>query len=208
VVADDTTTVNFLLDAEVGAIAGNVSENGGGPIAGAIVDATGPSSGADTTDGSGNYIIEDLLPGSYDVTATAAGYDPDTQNGVTVIADDTTTVNFLLTPIVVAPPEAVDDLTATLSLTDIVLQWSAVTVDTSGAPLVVDIYRVYRDTLPDFTPGAPIDSTVGVLFVDDTGVVGDTEKHYYYLVTAVAGGEESAPSTEVGEFDRSLITAP
>jgi fibronectin type 3 domain-containing protein len=117
-------------------------------------------------------------------------------------------VDFLLTLIVVAPPEAVDDLTATLSKTDIVLQWTAVTTDTSGGPLAVDLYRVYRDTLPDFTPGAPLDSTTGLMFTDDTGVVGDTGTNYYYVVTAVAGGEESAPSNEVGEFDIDLSTAP
>jgi hypothetical protein len=208
VVADDTTTVDFLLELQVGAIAGNVSENGGGPIEGAVVDAVGPSSGSDTTDASGNYIIEDLLPGSYDVTATATGYDPDTQDTITVVADDTTTVDFLLTPIVVAPPEAVDDLTAMLSKTDIILQWSAVTTDTGGAPLVVDLYRVFRDTVPGFTPGTPLDSTTGPMFTDDTGVVGNTGVNYYYVVTAVTGGEESVPSNEVGEFDTDLLIVP
>jgi hypothetical protein len=108
----------------------------------------------------------------------------------------------------VAPPEAVDDLTATLSETDIVLQWSAVTTDTSGAPLVVDLYRVYRDTVPDFTPGTPLDSTAGLMFTDNTGVVGDTGKHYYYVIVAVHEGDTSAPSNTVGEHDRGLIAGP
>jgi len=204
VVADDTTTVDFQLNPEVGAIAGNVSEDGGGPIAGAVVDAVGPSSASDTTDASGNYLIESLLPGSYDVTATATGYYPETVLDTAVVADDTTMVNFLLTPEEVAPPETIDDLTVTLSKTDLVLQWSAVTNDTSGAPLVVDLYRIYRDTLPDFVPGSPLDSTASLIYVDNTGVVGDTGTHYYYVVMAVAGGQEAEPSNRVGEFDKEL----
>jgi len=197
--------LNIGVVVTYGAIAGNVSEDGGGPIAGAIVTATGPSSGFDTTDISGNYIIEALLPGSYDVTATAAGYYPDTQNGVTVIADDTTAVDFLLNPIEVAPPEAVDDLAIALSKTDLVLQWSAVTTDTSGNPLVVDLYRLYRDTVAYFTAGlTPLDSTVDLSYTDSTGVVGDIGTQHYYIVTAVSGGNESESSNMVGEFDRSL----
>lgn len=196
--------MNIAVEVAHGTISGNVSENGGGPIAGAIVTATGPSSGFDTTDVSGNYIIEALLPGSYDVTATADGYNPYTQNGVTVIADDTTAVDFLLTPIEVAPPEAIDDLTIRLSKTDLVLKWSAVTSDTSGNPIVVDLYLVYRDTMPDFLQGSPLDSTAGLLYTDTTGVVGNTGTHYFYVVMAVAGGQQSDRSNKVGEFDKSL----
>jgi hypothetical protein len=199
------TKLNIGVTVTFGAIAGNVSENGGGPIEGAVVDAVGPSSGSDTTDAGGNYIIKELLPGSYDVAATATGYYPDTLSAIIVVVDDTTIADFLLTPIEVAPPEAIDNLTATLSKLDLVLQWSAVTADTSGAPLVVDLYRVYRDTLPDFVPSAPLDSTTGLIYVDNSGVVGDTGKHYYYVVTAVAGGEESEQSNKVGEFDKATI---
>ena len=121
-----------------------------------------------------------------------------------VVADDTTMVNFLLTPEEVAPPEAIDDLKVTLSIADLVLQWSAVTTDTSGAPLVVDLYRIYRDTLPGFEPGSPVDSTASLSYVDTTEVVGDTGTQHYYMVMAVAGGQESEPSNRVGEFDKGV----
>jgi hypothetical protein len=109
---------------------------------------------------------------------------------------------------IIAPPEAIDDLTATLSQTDIVLRWSAVTIDTSGTPLTVEGYIVYRDTVPEFTPGTPLDSTAGLMYTDDTGVVGDTGTNYYYLIKASAAGEVSAPSNTVGEFDADMLTAP
>ena len=108
-----------------------------------------------------------------------------------------------------SPPKAIDDLTVTLSNSDLVLSWSAVTVDTSGNPLEVDLYRVYRDTVILFEPGwEPFDSTVQTFYVDTCEVVGDIVIHYYYSVTAVSGGTESDLSHEVGEFDAGLINEP
>jgi N-acetylneuraminic acid mutarotase len=102
-------------------------------------------------------------------------------------------------------PAAVTDLAATLAGNNINLSWTAVTTDTTGKSLVVDLYRIYRDTVAYFFPGSdPFDSTVDTLWMDDTGAVGDTEVQHYYAVTAVAGGKESAFSGAVGEFDREL----
>jgi hypothetical protein len=103
-------------------------------------------------------------------------------------------------------PVPVSDLTVTLSGEDLRLEWSAVTTDGFGGPIVVDRYRIYRDTSAYFEPGSePFDSTVALFFVDDTEVVGDTLTHYYYAVTAVSGDKESEFSNLVGEFDRGLM---
>jgi agmatine deiminase len=104
-------------------------------------------------------------------------------------------------------PVPIADLTVTLSATDLRLQWSAVTIDGFGNPITVDQYYVYRDTLTYFEPGSePFDSSAAVSYTDDTGVTGDAETHYYYCVTAVYVGKESAFSNVTGEFDRELIT--
>ena len=108
----------------------------------------------------------------------------------------------------IAPPAAIDDLTAALAKTDLVLQWSAVTTDTSGAPIAVDGYLVYRDTVPDVVIGTALSSTTDLVFVDDTGVVGDTGTQYYYVVIATHEGDTSVPSNTVGEFDADMLTAP
>jgi dipeptidase len=103
-------------------------------------------------------------------------------------------------------PQSVDDLSVTLVEENLRLDWSSVTVDTNGGPLEADLYRVYRDTVAFFDPGSePFDSTVAFFYVDNSGVVGDTGKHYYYVVTAVAGDKESGISNMVGEFDRGLM---
>ena len=103
-------------------------------------------------------------------------------------------------------PVPISDLTVTLSGEDLRLEWSAVTTDGFGGPIVVDRYCIYRDTMTYFDPGSePFDSTVALFYVDGSGVVGDTGRNYYYAVTAVCGVKESGFSNLVGEFDRNLI---
>ena len=105
----------------------------------------------------------------------------------------------------VGVPEKIQELTISLTGQDLTLMWTAVTVDTLGKPLVVDFYRVYRDTDAFFQPSlSPFDSTAGLSYVDTSGVVGDCEVHYHYAVKAVCGGRESGISKKVGEFDRTL----
>jgi len=88
----------LFIGYDSGHIAGTVSGSGKGPIAGAVVTAEGAETRSDTTDAGGHYLISDLPTGSYDVTATAMGYQLYTENDVAVVADDTTMVDFSLTP--------------------------------------------------------------------------------------------------------------
>jgi hypothetical protein len=104
------------------------------------------------------------------------------------------------------PPSQVSDVTITLLQGDLVLEWSPVTMDTSGHPIVVDSYNIYRNTVAFFDPGSdPFDGVIYLSFTDTTGAVGDTLVQYYYAVTAVYLDEESDFSGIVGEFDTRLI---
>jgi len=106
------------------------------------------------------------------------------------------------------PPAAPENLTITLAGDDLFFEWDTVTVDTTGSPILVDSYYVYREIDSDhFGPGSdPFDGGVPASYVDTTGAVGDTAIHYYYAVTAVSEGTESAFSRIVGEFDRMIGT--
>jgi hypothetical protein len=67
------------------------------PISGVNVTATsGSLSNSATTNGSGVYTMT-VLPGSYDLTASKAGYANGTANGVAVTLGNTTIQNFALT---------------------------------------------------------------------------------------------------------------
>jgi len=104
-------------------------------------------------------------------------------------------------------PAAVSDLTATLASSAVHLNWTAVTEDEVGNPIVVDHYTIYRQTSPYFVPSAE-DSIGGTAenFYDDTGAeLKNPSINHYYVVKAVdSTGGKSLASDVVGEFDKTL----
>jgi len=107
VVAGSDTMVDVVfLTEDPGGISGTViGSDTSLPIAGATVTAT--LSGGSTyvfvssvdTDGSGNFLIEQLPVGSYDLTISAAGYDPNTTSGIGVTESSTNPIGTIsLTP--------------------------------------------------------------------------------------------------------------
>jgi subtilisin family serine protease len=92
----DTITQNFTLAAGAnGSLSGTVSGQGSGPIAGAVVTILGAPIAPDTTDGSGDYSFPTVPPGTYDVTASASGWMPDTAQ-VTINSGQNTVQDFML----------------------------------------------------------------------------------------------------------------
>jgi hypothetical protein len=85
----------------------------------------------------------------------------------------------------------------------LILTWSPVTEDMTGAPIIIDHYEVFRHTMPHYSIAmlVPIGSPSLPLFSDED-VTGDPGVNYYYRITAVADdGTTSAASAPVGEFD-------
>ncbi|MBV9718837.1 MAG: TonB-dependent receptor [Candidatus Eremiobacteraeota bacterium] len=67
------------------------------PIAGATVTAVSPSQTAQsTTDPSGSFSFISLQPDTYTISASKPGYDPQSQPGISVVADQSATVTLLL----------------------------------------------------------------------------------------------------------------
>ncbi len=93
---------------------------------------------------------------------------------------------------IIKPANVGNTLTDFKSGSDVVLNWTAVTLNANGGTCEnVTGYRVYRGTTPNFTPGAPIGNPVGVSF-SDTGAA-SPGPDYFYLVSAMdAAGNESA----------------
>jgi len=100
-----TSTANLTL-MRMGVIAGSVRDGNLNPVANAQVLVTSSSfSAAATTDGSGNYSLIGLPNGTqYAAVATATGFLSSTQNGITVSADVTTNVNFIMVSSTVVTP--------------------------------------------------------------------------------------------------------
>jgi Carboxypeptidase regulatory-like domain len=67
------------------------------PIAGVVVTAFSPSQTAQTvTDAAGAFSFISLAPDTYTVSATKVGYEPQSQPGISVVADQSATVNLSL----------------------------------------------------------------------------------------------------------------
>src|SRR5689334_888686 len=79
------------------AIAGTVKDTSGGVVTGVTVEATSPALiekvRTATTDGSGQYRIENLRPGTYTVSFTRAGLRTERKEGIELTGSFTTTVN-------------------------------------------------------------------------------------------------------------------
>jgi len=115
VVAGQTTSdINFQLKpytppppSERGSISGLVTDSlTGQPIANAMVKACGPSCGQARTNENGEYLIENLIPGEYQVTATAYNYFPKRYPERVVVnaGQNTPDINFQLLPRLLPPP--------------------------------------------------------------------------------------------------------
>jgi outer membrane receptor for ferrienterochelin and colicins len=88
------------LAAQTGTITGSVRVQGiDSPVPGAViqvVSATGSQIGSSLTNQSGRYLITNIPPGSYSVTATMTGYQAARVDGVTVAAGQAATANLSL----------------------------------------------------------------------------------------------------------------
>ncbi len=93
---DDVMLTGAGAGPDPGTIEGNVVLNGG---TGNVTDVTVTAGGVTANpDASGNYVIT-IAPGTYDVTASLAGYDPETVEDVVVTEGNATTgIDFVLNP--------------------------------------------------------------------------------------------------------------
>ncbi|HOR30517.1 MAG TPA: carboxypeptidase regulatory-like domain-containing protein, partial [Candidatus Syntrophosphaera thermopropionivorans] len=82
-------------EVQMGNIVGFVRKQNNQPIQGATVTANGVSA---TTNSAGAYSLP-LAIGTYSVTASATGYQPRTVEGVVVLPNQNTTLNFVLVPV-------------------------------------------------------------------------------------------------------------
>ncbi len=81
-----------------GALSGTVDDQATHkPLAGVKVTVSSPSQAASTTsDGSGHFVFLSLAPDSYTVSAEFTGYEPVSQSGLTIQADQTQTLTLAL----------------------------------------------------------------------------------------------------------------
>jgi hypothetical protein len=145
--------------------------------------------------GSINLAVSPTTTGTMLVTVTARNMIP-YEGQIQVTAGDVT------------PPMAISDLSISLSIQGyVLLDWSDVTQDATGAPETMDHYDVCRDTEafldPEAGPPPLVTLPYGTSsYVDSTAGVGQPSVNHFYCVVAVdQAGNRSAPSNRVGEID-------
>lgn len=85
-----------VAQAQTGTIVGTVTDSSSGEsLPGVNVVIPGTQQGA-STDADGNYVIDGVTPGTYEVRASFVGYGDEVEPGVSVSADETTRVDFAL----------------------------------------------------------------------------------------------------------------
>lgn len=106
-------------------------------------------------------------------------------------------------------PRAVDDLSASMSVSNVRLDWSAVTEDVNGQPISGLSYNVYRAINdPSFTPGTAYASGIeDPMYIDsDTSVLHNSDRNAFYFVTAVDSfATETDDSNRAGAFSFWLV---
>lgn len=155
---EDPTIVDLTMTVTGGGdLEGYVYDSNGVPIVGATVDITAIGRSA-TTDGTGFYEIIQALPGTYDVTASATGYEDQIVTGVVIVANNTTTQDFYLNfaDLDVAPdtyekwmmPDVTETDTGVVTVSNLgsaALNWSA-SITYTGSPL--DAVSAWSDVTP------------------------------------------------------------
>src|SRR5712664_307079 len=96
-----STTCVFAQVTASGALGGTVVDKNGALIKGATVTVTNKATGQTrtaTTEDNGEYKIDLLVPGRYDIKATASGFGDATSENVEVLIGQTNTLNFTMNP--------------------------------------------------------------------------------------------------------------
>ena len=131
-----------------GGITGRVTAaSNSAPIAGATVTLThsgGSPAGQATTNGEGSYLVEGLLPGPYNVKASGTELQPQTKQA-TVGESQTTTVDFVLGPLVRPTVKSVWNNHYQTVTDGLFVEWSEVIQPGLGDPTRISRYTVHTD---------------------------------------------------------------
>ncbi|WP_281658304.1 carboxypeptidase regulatory-like domain-containing protein [Halobacillus sp. Cin3] len=132
VVSGETSVASFSLDPDPSTIQGIVTDENGGPLAGAEIvvrqfTSTGPIIATATTDTNGDYLITSLPQGSYVIIAKAIAYAQETSS-VLLEPGSTVTENFVL----MGQPSAVEGVVSATGSGDVLEGVLVQVFDTNG----------------------------------------------------------------------------
>jgi Carboxypeptidase regulatory-like domain/TonB dependent receptor len=124
----------------LGSILGRVTDPAGASVAGAQVTATQEGTGfsrAASTDTDGFYVLPSLQPATYSLTVEAKGFNTSKEHGITLLADQTLTVNMglklgVVTQVVTVEGNALQVDTSTSTLKQVIEQERLIELPLNG----------------------------------------------------------------------------
>src|SRR4029077_6818854 len=171
-----------------GRILGNVTDQTGGVIAGAMVTVTNTETGVArnlVADGAGEYDAPNLNPGKYTVRASAAGFQAFERQNIELEVGKDARIDAQLTPGQVTQTVTVSESAPVLDTT------SATVTGTLSTATIADLPvqgRNYQNLLP-FRPGVTIKPGGGTLTTSTNGLRPEDNNYY------VEGLENDEPFT-------------
>jgi len=120
------------------AINGTVQDNSGAVIPGATVVLHNIAQNVDrsvTTNGVGNYVILDIIPGNYNLSVSKEGFTAARQSDITLVVNQTATFNITLSPGVVTQTVNVQATTVALQASSAELGVAIVRTEVNDLPL-------------------------------------------------------------------------
>lgn len=210
--AGGTVTANVSLSAP-GSISGNVTKSDGGTaIAGAVVKVNlgATTLGSATTNGTGDYTVSSLGPGTFAVQASAPGYAPRILAGVSVTSGATTTVNLSLADAAII--YVYDELGRLIAVTDPASDTAVYAYDAVGNLLSISRQPSSQVSIIKFTPNSgQIGASVIIYGTGFSEVASENTVKFSGVTAAViaASAAQITTSVPVGATSGPIsVTAP
>ena len=189
-----------LAFAQQGRLKGKVTDETGAPVsfANIVLEKGGTMIGGATSDFDGNYDINPIPPGTYDLKATFVGYNNYVLNGIIIPANKITDWNIKMT-------------SGAISLTEVtVIDYEVPLISkdntTSGASITAEEIA----KLPNRTASGVASTVGGVVSMDgEVGSVrGSRESAVYYIDGVKVIGSASVPQSAIDQVDVILGGTP
>ena len=191
---------SMLAFAQQGRLKGKVTDETGQPVsfANIVLEKGGTMIGGATSDFDGNYDINPIPPGTYDLKATFVGYNNYVLNGIIIPANKITDWNIKMT-------------SGAISLTEVtVIDYEVPLISkdntTSGASITAEEIA----KLPNRSASGVASTVGGVVSVDgEVGSVrGSRESAVYYIDGVKVIGSASVPQSAIDQVDVILGGTP
>ena len=184
-----------------GTIAGTITRTSdGAALQGALVEAlqAGVVKASATTAANGSYIMTSVITGTYDVRASAIGYQTKLQNSVTVTTNATTTVNQSLDAVASGDINYVYDELGRLVSVVSPTETATYAYDSVGNLQSISRQNSNLPSITEFTPhSAPIGASVTIYGTAFSSIPGQNTVKFNGVIATVVSGTTTQIVTSV-----------